>query len=79
MKTIMMTVLIVACSLLCGCIHEGHKYYYHKIERINETNDGCVVTTVGHYGGNDFCSYRLNYRVPCGKFNVGDTLTLTKQ
>lgn len=70
----MRKLIIIACCMLMGCdrFREGS-----VVVQIANTSGACTYTTRYHYiNGTGFTETLV--KAPCGKFQIGDTLYLTK-
>lgn len=69
----MRKLIIIACCMLMGCdFREGS-----VVMQVANNNGVCTYTTRYHYkNGTGFIETTV--KAPCGKFQIGDTLYLTK-
>lgn len=68
----MKKLIIIACCMLVGCdtFRDGS-----VVVQIADTKGGCTYTT-RYYNSDGFTESLI--KAPCGKFQIGDTLYLTK-
>lgn len=69
----MSKIIIIACCMLMGCgkFNDGS-----VVLQIADTNGGCTYTTRYYINSSGFTESLI--KAPCGKFQIGDTLYLTK-